>query len=62
MIDPFTASLAAQGIVALLEIYRIHTGKPPGWQPATADWDELAAWAMRTPADIKREAAQRTPP
>lgn len=56
--NPATAALAAQGIVALLEIFRIHTGKPAGWVPTAADWDELEQWADRTPADIKREAIQ----
>jgi hypothetical protein len=54
--DPLTVALAAQGIVALLDIYRIHAGKAADWKPSPADWDELEAWALRTPADIKREA------
>lgn len=56
--DPLTASLAAQGIVALLEIFRVHTGKPKDWVPDADDWNSLEAWADRTPADIKREARE----
>jgi hypothetical protein len=57
--DPLTAALAAQAIVAALEIYRVHSGKPAGWIPAAADWDELEAFGRKTPDDIKREAAAR---
>ena len=57
--DPLTAALAAQGVVALLEIYRIHASKPEGWTPSETDWAELEAFARKTPADIKREAAER---
>ena len=59
MIDPLTAALAAQAIVAALEIYRVHSGKPVGWTPSAAEWDELEAFGRRTPEDIKREAAER---
>ncbi|HMP84454.1 MAG TPA: hypothetical protein PKA41_17295 [Verrucomicrobiota bacterium] len=54
-----TAILAAQAIVAGLEIYRQHANKPPGWVPSAEDWNELEAWAQRTPEDIKREARER---
>ncbi len=57
--DPLTAALAAQGILALLEIYRMHANKPPGWVPTAEDWNELETWAHTTPEDIKRAAAQR---
>ncbi len=49
----------AQGIVALLEAYRLHTDKPEGWIPTETDWAELEAFAAKTPAMIKEEAAKR---
>jgi len=49
----------AQGILALLEVYRELTGKPAGWVPIGTDWDELEAWAKRTPEQIKAEARAR---
>ena len=53
-----TASIA-QGIVALVEAFRVHTGKPEGWKPSLNDYLELEAWAAKTPEDIKREARER---
>lgn len=53
--DPITAALAAQGIVTLLQIYANHTGKPAGWKPSDTDWNDLEAWANRTPEQIKAE-------
>lgn len=49
----------SQGISALLEAYRLHTGKPQGWYPSDTDWAELEAFAARTPEQIKKEAADR---
>lgn len=49
----------AQGIVALLEAYRLHTDKPEGWIPSELDWAELEAFAAKTPEMIKAEAAKR---
>jgi hypothetical protein len=61
--NPATAALVtssiAQGIVSLVEAFRIHTGKPEGWKPSTADFLDLEEWAAKTPEDIKREARER---
>lgn len=54
-----TVALAAQAVMAALEIYRIHAGKPAGWKPGPADWDALAEWANRTPEQIKAEGIAR---
>ena len=53
-----TSSLA-QGIVSLVEAFRLHTGKPEGWKPSMNDWLEMEEWAAKTPEDIKREARAR---
>ena len=52
-------SSIAQGIVSLVEAFRLHTGKPEGWKPSPEDWLELELWAAKTPEDIKREARER---
>lgn len=52
------AGAIVQGFAALTEIWRQHANKPPTWEPTDADWDELEAWANRTPQDIKDEAKQ----
>jgi hypothetical protein len=52
-------SSIAQGIVSLVEAFRLHTGKPEGWKPSHEDWLELELWAAKTPEDIKREARER---
>lgn len=57
--DPITATLAANAILALLQIWAQHSGKPAGWKPGVADWAELEAWASRTPEQIKHEARER---
>lgn len=56
-----TAALAVQALLAALEIYRIHSGKPVGWKPSAEEWTDLENWAGRTPEDIKREARGRKP-
>ena len=49
----------AQGLVALLNVYRVQTGKPEGWIPGASDWDDIELWAMKTPEEIKAEGVQR---
>lgn len=52
------AALAAQAILAALEIYRLQAGKPRDWVPTKADWQRMREWAKRTPAQIKAEARE----
>ena len=52
------ATLAAQAILAALEIYRQQAGKPKEWVPTKADWQRMREWAKRTPEQIKAEARE----
>lgn len=49
----------AQSIVALMQLYKNHSGKPAGWTPSESDWLVIEEWAARTPEDIKKDAAER---
>lgn len=54
-------ALSAQALLATLELYRAIAGKPKDWVPTAQDWDELEAWAQRTPEQIKAAALNATP-
>lgn len=57
--DPVTAIAVANGISALLEIWRIHSNKPVGWTPSAGEINDLLSWADTTSADYKRNAAAK---
>lgn len=57
--DPTTATAIAQGVSALIAIWRQHSSKPADWQPTEADWSDLLALNEKTATDYKREAAAR---
>jgi hypothetical protein len=44
-------SIAAQ---ALVELWRIHSNKPPGWEPSAEDWDALLKHNQKTAEDYER--------
>lgn len=55
--NPTIAAAIAQGLSALIQIWRENANKPPEWTPTAADWDELLATNTKTADDYKREAA-----
>lgn len=59
--NPTIAIAIAQGIGALVEIWREHAGKPPEWKPSQQDWDALLVLNEKTAEDYKREARERAP-
>ena len=58
-IAALVTSPLAQGVVSLVEAYRLHTSKPDGWKPSLNDFLELEEWAAKTPEKIKAEARRR---
>lgn len=38
---------------ALIEMWRIHAGKPAGWKPSPADWDDLLSKNAKTAEDYE---------
>ena len=54
--NPATAIAIAQGIAALIEIWRQHSNKPPEWIPTQADWEHLLALNEKTAQQYKDEA------
>ena len=57
--NPLIALAIAQGIAALIQIWREAANKPAGWEPTDADWDALLALNSKTAAEYKQEAADR---
>ena len=57
--NPAILDAIAAGITALIEIWRNHSGKPAGWTPTAADWDELLKLNDKTAQDYKDEAAAK---
>lgn len=55
--DPITAAAIAQGISALIQIWRQIANKPPEWTPTPEEWDALLALNNKTADDYKKEAA-----
>ncbi len=54
--NPIIAASIAQGLAALLEIWRANAGHPVGWEPSDEDWDAMLKLNEKTAADYKREA------
>lgn len=57
--DPIAAAALAQGLAALIELWRIQANKPAEWVPTQQDWTDLLALSDKMPEDYKREAAAR---
>ncbi|MCW5554489.1 MAG: hypothetical protein KIS67_20315 [Verrucomicrobiae bacterium] len=57
--DPITAAAIAQGISALITIWRERANKPANWSPTEQDWLDMLALNSKTADDYKREAAAR---
>lgn len=57
--NPTTALAIAQGINALIAIWREHANKPADWTPTPEDWAAMLALNEKTAEDYKREAAAR---
>jgi len=57
--NPLIAAAIAQGISGLIEIWRVHSGKPAGWVPSPQDWDDMLVLNEKTAEDYKTEAAAR---
>lgn len=57
--NPVAAAALAQGLAALIEIWRVNAGKPAGWTPSQQEWTDLLALSDKMPDDFKREAAER---
>lgn len=55
-------ALAAQALIAALDVYRFIATKPANWTPTPAEWQHLRDWAKRTPDQIKAEAAAELAP
>lgn len=56
--DPVIAAAIAQGLSALVQIWRQNANKPPEWVPTADDWDAMLILNDKTAEDYKREAAQ----
>jgi hypothetical protein len=56
--SPIIAAAIAQGVSALIEIWRNHANKPAGWEPGPEDWAELRRGNAKTAEDYEREATQ----
>jgi hypothetical protein len=54
--NPAIAAAIAQGVSALIEIWRNHSNKPKDWVPTAEDWDALLALNDKTAQDYKDEA------
>lgn len=60
MIDPIVGAAIAQGIAALIEIWRANANKPPEWVPSPEEWDAMLAFNdVKTANQYKVEAAAR---
>ena len=57
--NPLIALAIAQGINALIQIWRESASKPAGWEPTDADWDALLVFNSKTSDQYKQEAADR---
>ena len=57
--NPTLAAAIAQGLFALVEIWRQSANKPPEWVPTEQDWEDMLAFNEKTASDYKKEAADR---
>ena len=57
--NPIIAAGIAQGISALIQIWREHASKPPAWVPTDQDWLDMLALNAKSSEDYKKEAADR---
>ncbi len=57
--NPIIAAGIAQGISALIQIWRENASKPPAWVPTDQDWNDMLAFNEKTAEDYKAEAAAR---
>lgn len=56
--NPIIAAAIAQGLAALIEIWRQNSNKPPEWVPSPEEWDAMLELNEKTALDYKKEAAE----
>ena len=55
-------ALAAQALIAALDVYRAISKRSDNWTPTPAEWQQLRDWAKRTPEQIKADAKAELAP
>jgi hypothetical protein len=55
--NPVIAAAIAQGMAALIEIWRTSASKSPEWVPSPAEWDALLLLNEKSAEQYKEEAA-----
>jgi len=56
--NPVLAAAIAQGLAALIEIWRLHANKDPFWVPSDEEWDAMLELNEKTIDQYKKEAAE----
>ena len=54
--NPLIAATILEVLKLGTDLWRRHAGKPEGWEPSDADWDELQGMAGKTAEQYKAEA------